>query len=388
MSTNNSEQQDYFLETLTLARVSPRKFRYRLRSDHFSQHEKILLKAYRNFILGKKEHALSDLKRATIPSPFLKGVQHYLMGIIYNHFGTFKFALEHLTKSVAIFSEIGERNFSIQPLILTVIVLSNQKNVEELPNYINILSSYEAKDDRLYVMQMHAIAVAQLELERDLEAKKTAQDLLNYQSEAVQNFKPGLYIILFTIALRAADYDLCQQLLEDYKKSDGLIVRENYHYMNALLQHICHDQPLYIYDYEFNKVPELYDQLQVIQLLARADLKNAAHVWSKLQSHNSKLYLDNFHYNGPKNLFSLALKKYQETILKIDPATTQPVESLEELFEYKGEIIPKGEIVKALWNEEPNEKNLARLRKMVSRLNKKNNSIRIVSYHDAYKKIA
>ena len=106
--TNRNYQ--YFIETFEMSRTSFRKFNYRLKNDPFDYHAKLLLSAYKDYFKKNKDSISEKLKPKEFQIPFYEAVRLYLVGMTQNHFGTFRFAVENLEKSIEIFQSLEEKD--------------------------------------------------------------------------------------------------------------------------------------------------------------------------------------------------------------------------------------------------------------------------------------
>ncbi len=382
-----------FLSVFNLARSNYAQFKTRITKKDLSQVEKKLLTAYLLYTKKNKTECLDLLKSTSTDSNyFFEGVRLYFIGLALNHFGTYRFAMEHLLQSVSTLEQVGNRDFIINPLALIIVTLANQKKRKELLIYNAILENQQPYDDYTTIMKYHAQSVAYLELGELQRAEQLALSGLEGKKKASKYFGSGFLLVLFSIYIKQKKFSKCWLILDQYKASRGFMVKENYKYMKILLGFISKSAPLYVYANDFKEIPELLDQLEVIKFLSVGNIKGAEDSWKRLSMNNKSLYKKNFTYNGEVSLFSLSLdklmndKKLSFELSDVETDGKKPIEIIHEVIVIHNVTISKNDLVSLIWGEDPDEKNLARLRKIISRYNSKRGEREIISFQDTYKK--
>jgi tetratricopeptide (TPR) repeat protein len=391
MKENKSQEEtDFFKETFQLLNVDQRKFEYRLKTHHFSPQEKKILEAFWYFKKNDQEEIFSRLKTPIVDNVFLEATRSYLLGLAHNHYGKFKFAIEHLNKSISLYQSQEEDEFIIYALTSLITAYSNTKNTLAMAQAVDLLKTYPPKGAFSQLLRIHAELLYLSLAEQDKKAEKIIIKALSEDNPHLENFKPSFYLTLFSINFKRERYQDCKTILDDYKKSKGFTVKVNFLYMKNLLEHIVENKPLYIYENDFKDYPELHYQLEVIKALSRSDIKRAEDFWSKLALHNPEIYQKNFNYLGGPNLFFAALKIHkQDNKVKIDKtelkSIEKPLEKLIYIFEKTSVPIQKAELINLIWDEEVSEKTQNKLRKLVFKYNE-TGKVKIVSYQDTYQK--
>lgn len=368
-----SEKYQLFLETFSLLKDNPRKFKYRLETAEFSIYEKRLLKAFQLFKRNKKSETFKLLKCQHIEEPFLEAVRLYLIGLTYNQHCYYTFAIEHLEKSISLFQDIKEDQFIINPLIVLVVVLANKRELETMAHYLDVLREIETHN-RYHQLQIIQCEVAYLTLTDQVsKALNLIQKAFKDYSQDMEEHRPFFLTLAFMLHFKKKDFKECYQILQKYKGISGPNVRANYSFMKTLLDHITINAPLYVYAQDFKDFPELHYQLEVIKNLASGELDQAKKFWEMLAKHNPKLYTDDFNYQGDEGLFSVALKKHEHTarskefdIEKLKKFSFNS-DKIHYILTHANAPVSKAEMIKLLWEEEVTLENSARLQKQISR---------------------
>lgn len=384
-----SDPLAYFKETFHLSSSAPRKLSYRIKHGSFSKTEKDLLKALVAFKKRDKEEVLHLLNNKKFNPPFFEATRLYLLGITLNNFGHYVYAIEKLEQAIQIYSELAEDKYVALSLISLVLVQSNTKNIKAMVQADKQLATYTPESDYMAISIKHAHIVSLVTAGEMDQAKTELDKILSSNNPHLHYYESAFLLISFSISLKANQLDDCFKILELYKDADGFAVKANYAYMKALLNHLAHDAPLYVYDQDFINFPELHHQIEIIRAYSRGDFERIKKFWNILQKHNPLVYCDQFQFKGEICLFSILLDKYQankapqdlklEKISQVD----SPLKKLELIFSQCEGPIQKEELITLIWNAEIDEKSQNRLRKLVSRYNQKK-AKKIVSRHDTY----
>lgn len=388
-----SDEKKYFQETFEIARENIEKFKRRLKSSKFNREQRKVLEAFFFYQKRNKEEVFKRIRNTQMQDPYLEATRNYVLGLAFNHFGNYSFAIEKLTLAVEQYELLGEKESTFYPIVFLVLAYANKKDIKNLEKYSKQMYKYVPKTEHQQMSQVHAQIVFLVTVDKHEEASVALEKALEMNNFYLKDYKPGLLILKFMLALKNKEYDQCHDVLIEYKKTNGFAVRANYLYMKSLFNHLFNGSPLYVYENELEDCLELREHLEVIKALSRSDEKRALHFWQKLEKHNPSLYGENFRFNGDFCLFSIALEKYRKNILidldlnLIDDEKLSPYEKLEIIFQNESITVSKEKLIEMLWCEEPSELTMARLRKLISRFNRQKNT-RIVSYQDTYKRVS
>ena len=383
-------EHTFFYETFKMFSLNKKKFKYRLKNKKFEIHEKSLLLALEAVMRKDKDKVFDLLKNKNFHSTFLEGVRLYLLGFTNNYFNMYKFAVEDLEASVELLKDTEYDAFLIHPYLSLLVCYSNRKDKEEVRKYIDLIKVREPESAYQSLAVKHALCVGYLTVNDFKACEKIIKSVYAEQSEFLRIYEAGFCLTEFVLHLKRNDPDTCAEILNRYKQLPGFVVKANYLYMKIMLDHIYKNAPLYVYRKDFENYPEQFNQLETIRSLSVANLEEARYSWSMLQQHNSKLYGDDFNYNGDFSLFSLAIDRYKGTIeslvnnsLELDESLT-PMQKLKFLFANSSSPYTKEKLIELLWNEEVSELSLLRLRQLIYRYNRANAN-KLVSYQDVYK---
>ncbi len=392
MKKNNVEiELDFFKETFKLLNVEPRKFEYRLKSHPFDRNQKKLLEAFYFFKKNNKQLTLQRLTGPPLDHPFLEATRLYLLGLAQNHYGVFKFSVEHLTQSVKTYEFINEKEFVVYALTTLVLAHGNMKNLLEMEKAVDHMNSYTPGGDFSRLLMVQAEVQYLVQAGQLIKAEHILNRTFKKAGPSLDAFRPSFLIIQFSILLKKSRFKNCFDVLEQYKETKGFVVKTNYTYMKSLLDHLVDEKALYVYEADFKDYPELFHQLEVIKALSRGDIDRAWHFWGLLAKHNPMVYQDQFNYVAEYSLFSMAIHKYavHAKSLKLDRSQLAhckgPLEKIQFIFSETDSPISKANIIELIWNEELTEKSMNRLRKLVFEYNQKIQD-KIISHQDSYKK--
>jgi len=387
----NIDEHNEFRKIFRLANTNPRQFKYHIDHTKMSINEKKLLKAFYYYKKNKKEDCLELVKNKITESHFLEGVRLYLIGLVYNQFGHLRYAVENLEKSIAIFKRDKNNEFIINPLCTLALSYGNRREIDEMKACLKQLKKITTQDSFHFLQIRHVEILYFLLTKKYKKVHEFINEIKNLKNKSVIFFKPYFQIIQISAFIGEEKYSQCYVILESYKKEKGHTVKANYAYLKILLDHIVYDKPMYIYKKNFEKFPELYHQLLVINHLSLGEIESASNIWKKLSFHNKQLYQDKFQYSGEPTLFSRVLSKYLKNTnyIEIDQKKLNEFKFIRDrikyIFEQTIKPIPSDKLIALIWGEETNSQNQARLRKIISDFNK-TSPWKIISKQSTYQR--
>lgn len=388
-----NEEKRNFQETFEIARINLEKFQRRLKRSRFSQEEMLILEAFLFYQKRNKEEIFNRIRTKKMQDPYLEATRNYVLGLTYNHFGKYSFAVEKLKISIRQYQEIGEEEGCFYPIVFLVLTFANQKRFAELEKYARLMKTYKPRTQHQKIAQGHAYIVFLVTTDQTEKAKDELIKILRTKNEYLDRYRAGLLVLSFMLAFKEKRYEECSEILKKYKNAKGFSVQANYLYMKSLFNHLVKGAPLYVYENDFENCLELRDQLEVIKAMSRGDREWAYKAWFKLQKHNPILYGKNFEFNGDSCLFSMALQKHVKSleteidIKRLVQGNLSLDQKLEKIFNNTNVTISKEKLIELLWNEAPSEMAMARLRKVVSRFNQRH-SAQLKSYQDTYQRVS
>lgn len=380
-----------FKEILSFLYVNPDKFKYHKDAHHLSLEERKLLKAYAAYKKGNCEEVFELIRGKRFQTQFSEGVRCYLLALTYNHFGYLKFAKEFFNKAQDLFQQSGDKHFLFYVLCEKFLLYSNLKQFAQMEDSVKGLKNFKASHGYDQLLKNYALALHYFNMRKEKLALELIDRSLSMDLKEVRLFKNAFLMTLFRIQLRANQYQECYKTLEKYKKANGFTVDVNYKYIKLLLDFIVQESPLYVYARDFKHNPEIYQQLQCIDYLARNQLEEAKKIWSQLQNHNSKIYQDEFSFPNDDSLFSKALTKVLSLAatpkgfnLRELELQTKTMDKLEYILKFNNTSITKALLIEYLWQEKVDEKSLKKLSRLMMRY-KKLKGLSIKSYQETYK---
>lgn len=383
-----------FEELLSLLYNNPKKYKYHQDSPHFTQTQKNLLKAYAAFKAEERDEVFRLLRYKKFDPLFEEGIRCYILALTFNSFGHYKFAKEHFDLAENIFKQIKHKQYQFYCLCELFFLHSNLKTFDEIDHKVKDLEKANAHSEHDQLLKSYALALHYFNTKKENKALRIIDQSLSNQSQKGKMFRNPFLMTLLRIQLRKRQFEECYKTLRKYKEAKGYKITVNYKYIKLLLDFIVKEKPLYVYARDFKENPELFQQLQCIDYLARKQLQDAAMIWSKLQKHNPKLYKSNYQFPSDDSLFSLALKKvhnqaqvphgFSKDALN---GINKTLDKLDYILTYYKSSITKAELIEYLWQEEVDEKSLKKLSRLMMKY-KNAKGIEIKSYQETYKIVA
>jgi tetratricopeptide (TPR) repeat protein len=363
-----------------------------MNSNELSYSEKKIFKALYHFKKNKKKVCLNILKEKFNDDLFLEGMRYYLIGLTYNQFGHFFYAIENLEQSIKLFEECQEEDFIVNPLSILALVYCNRREELKMAEVLDKLLLFKPKT-ALRKLQIQYANFSYLYLSKQFsKAQKIYRKLIKENLPEFKVYKPYFMILIFMFNVREKNYRKCYELMEDYSTLSGHMVKVNYSYNKALLDFIVNEKPLYIYAREFAEYPELHHQLEVIKALKSGDIDSATLFWGKLSKHNPDLYQENFQYKGEECLFTQGLrtclpKSYFDCIdtKKLEELPTKLMK-LDYILSFSEIPIPHTRLIELIYAEEVSEMAKTKLRRLIADYTKKTGN-HVKSHQGAYKLI-
>lgn len=388
--SENEFPHAFFLETFGLIHTDKRKFLYRLNHPQLSIPEQRLLKAFREFNRNDKSKSLGYLRTSPLASPFLEGVRLYLIGLVYNQHGHYRYAVENLEKSIKVLIESDDQRFILNPLCLLIVVHSNRREVQKMERWIRELRKIKPLSPLGQIQTQHCELLFAFMVGEDDHAEKILSQIVKTNDPVYRAFEPHLVLIHLQLYARQKRYEECAKLLKHYNTiAETAIVKANYSYIKTLLEHLHLGKPLYIYASKYKDFPELHQQLEVIKCLSTGNLEEAKKFWNSLRKHNPDLYHEDFKYPSDRSLFGQALEKYQRFSnqtywdqAKIDQIPSK-LDRLDFILSSAVAPLSPDVLIQLIWHEERDEKTHARLRKLISLYCKEKN-VKVVSNQHSY----
>lgn len=386
---HNEENYKLFIDTWRLLHTNTRMFEYWMKNGEFSIHERRLLRCFQFYKKNKKKECLDLLEAKINDDTFLEGVRLYLKGLVYNQHCHYFYAIENLEKSIELFQSINEERFQLNSLCLIVMVYGNRREIKNMASTLDQIKEFTLETNSQKLQLLYA-ELFYFVLTNNKEAVLAAcKKALSLKYPEYEGFHAYFLVQKFMLFAKNEEYKACYQILEDYKKLSGNLVKANYAYMKTLLDHLDQDAPLYVYARDYGEFPELYQQLEVIKSLKEGNLEGAKKFWKKLSQHNPSLYGEDFEFKGDHTLFAQGLKRYlvHRHEVKLDQtqidAISSALDKLIFILANSARPLETSELIMVIWKEDYSVAALGRLRKLVSRYNQ-NSDNKIVASRGTY----
>lgn len=400
MASDDSTQ--IFIKAYNQINIGFKEFHPYLKDKRLSQTERKLLQAVYLLMKGKPDEAVESLEGLTPQSFFLRAYQQFLIGLAFNNLSQYDKSAKFLVNALSNFEASKYPEHAFKPISVLSRVYHNIKDCQRLEKYHKKFIEFkDNKNPSHCVLDLeYQIYIHQLK-EEPKEALKCLEEIRNNYSDQIQRSLSTYLILEFTCYVQQGDYDRCFEILHEYKQVSGFKSRFNFFFMQSLLTYLTKEKAsIYAYKKDYMEGDYFFYQVKVIQNLNRHNYNQALKFWKRLQDIIPSLYLDNFKYNGPKDLYALAFEKaHAEFQAKntIDDSTELNLEELRGLknagdklvyvLENQKTYIDKYELIQLVWEEDWSPKNDNRLRTLISRLKSKN-KLNILNKDGKYKKVA
>lgn len=398
MKMNYKEQYKTFIKAYELICKENRLFTSYFKDRRISQAERTLLKSLYAIKKGKALETISTLNSLHGLTGFLEAVRLNLLGNCFNNSGQFKKSVECYSAAVPLLDRFDDEYYIFYPLVSLVEANLNLKNKEECEKYYQILKRIKKVSQWRKAKFLQTEACYFSLIGDHASALKNLDECLEKYEAEVESQKAYLYTIKLITLFKANRIDEFIETLEIYKALRGYKIKENYKFMDALINYIYNDASIYAYERDFKSIPYLYHQLMVIKSLRCFEVESAKESWAFLQTENPFVYRDDFQLHCDDSLFSKALEKVKRESLNgqqpaFDKDKLGEFKTVQDKLHYiltsKDGAVSSEELIQLVWNEEVSEKSLFRLSVQISRLRKKSrDEIKVKSGHYYIKKIA
>jgi tetratricopeptide (TPR) repeat protein len=199
-----------------------------MNSNELSYSEKKIFKALYHFKKNKKKECLNILKEKFNDDPFLEGMRYYLIGLTYNQFGHFFYAIENLEQSIKLFEECQEEDFIVNPLSILALAYCNRRVELKIAEVLDKLLLFKPKT-ALRKLQIQYANFSYLYLSKQFsKAQKIYRKLIKENLPEFKVYKPYFMILIFMFNVREKNYRKCYEIMEDYSTLSGHMVKVNY----------------------------------------------------------------------------------------------------------------------------------------------------------------
>lgn len=399
MAKNISNHHGYktFLAAIESVHTRPKEIKKFLEDNRLTLHEKKLLTFFlkvRSKNFDQIPELISD--NSYLAFPFLDGMRFYLLGFAFICKADSKKAEEYFVKAMPLMGEayndrfLVHLTFKIQVSLFYTYV--NLKQMNDLDRQFEIVKQFipRHEEDRI---NLKLVDLCYFVMRGFYPQAEECLDELQKLKPVMNEIQINTLLIdKFDFYVKIENFKQAELVLEEMKDHRSFRLSANYKYMDMMVRHLAHDEPLYIYEKDFAEHTDLLLMVRVIKALDEAEWDQAKSAWEELKIFSPKTFLDHFEYRGDKCLFSLSLDRslmaknasQKSFEFKESLYTSQELKIISLIQKASGSQLKKEELFFALNGKELMSKDeLSGLVAAIYRINKKNN-IQIKSKKGCY----
>jgi hypothetical protein len=300
---------------------------------------------------------------------FVEAHRLLLIGIAANNLSHFEQAKNFLQDSTQAFASLELHYYHFIGRFNLFLLASNQLDFKSMRQHLEVMRTIpqELALQQLRLLRCEFIfadETNQIEL-----ARKWLAEIENVKETLPESDRISQLVSEFMFRVKLEELSEARHVLEQMKKHRKFHLSENFNYMKKLLDHLIDNKPIYAYATDFEQVPVLFHQVQLIQSLEALEKESAAEHWKVLQKMMPQVYGEPFQYLGTKCLFSLALDKHlkreNRPVVQAD-AHDSKVDQLISILKAHPSGLKKAHLFELLWGEIPESKDdLKRLVRLV-----------------------
>ncbi len=300
---------------------------------------------------------------------FVEAHRLLLIGIASNNLSYFDQAKQYLEASTKAFSDLGLHYYRFIGHFNLFLHASNKVDFRAMRHHLEIMRTIPQEISVQNLRLMRCEFIFADETNQTETALKWLKDVESQKEFMPESDKISHLVSEFMFRVKQEDLTVAREVLEQMKKHRKFHLSENFNYMKKLLEHLTENKPIYAYATDFEQVPLLFHQVQLIQSLEALEKETAHEHWKALQKMMPDVYAEPFEYKGTKCLFSLALQKHvkpkEVPVIEIGAKDTK-VEQLISILQAHPAGLKKAHLYELLWGEVPESKNdLKRLVRLV-----------------------
>lgn len=301
---------------------------------------------------------------------FVEAHRKLLIGIAANNLSRFDEAREYLAGSTEAFSALGLHYYQFMGHFNLFLLASNQLDFKSMEKNLKMMRSIPEELPVQHLRLLRCEFIFADETNQTRAAQKWLDKIEALKESLPESDKISHLVSEFMFRVKLEELSEARLVLEQMKKHRKFHLSENFNFMKKLLDHLTDDKPIYAYATDFEQVPLLFHQVQLIQSLEALEKEAALEQWKVLQKMMPDVYGEPFKYLGTKCLFSLALDKHlgkqiETPVIKI-AETDNKVEQLISILKAHPAGLRKAHLFELLWGEIPESKeDLKRLVRLV-----------------------
>ena len=300
---------------------------------------------------------------------FVEAHRLLLLGVASNNLSQLHQAQLHLEPSTRAFSQLDLHYYRFVGHFNLFLLASNKLDFQSMKQNLDIIRPIPQERPLQYLRLIRCEFIYADETNQTGLALKWLKDIEIHKDSLPESDKISHLVSEFMFRIKLEEFSEARVLLGQMKKHRKFHLSENFNYMKKLLDHLIDDKPIYAYGADFEQVPILFHQVQLIQSLEALEKEAALGHWRVLQTMMPEVYGQPFEYAGNKCLFSLALRKHLsrgEVTPSDFEAKDSKLDQLISILRAHPAGLRKAHLYELLWGEIPHSKeDLKRLVRLV-----------------------
>lgn len=366
-----------FLKAFVLASLDAAKAKQFLNDHRLTNAEKKILDGYLKLRTSEFKWIEEQLESISTQVSFVNSIGHLVIGIAKNNSGKADQAIHYLDKALTELRECGVPEIHFLCVYNLFVANHNLCLVEAMTKLYDESLHFQFKRGSAYWIRQQRLSFSYHSFNSNYEEALILLSSIAAHESTMDEFQRLAWTvdkIRFNASLQK--YNECYLELEKLKSMRNFYLSEDYKFIKATLNFLSQDSPLYLYERDFNKIPLLSLQVQVLLCLESQNLREAHKAWSELQKFSPHVYVEDFQYYGEVCLFSLCVQKFlrkqrlsQVSIELNSSALLTKEEKLFQVLKQYPDGISKTQLYEYIWGQSPETKNdLKKLSKLVERV--------------------
>ena len=350
--------------------------------------EKEILRALLHLRNGEYETIFSTIKKLQIKDPTVQAIKYIILGISYINISESKKSLEYLELSEDYFKTTSLHKQHFNSLFYQFLAYLNLNDINGMAKSLDKLENVEVPNKKFEADLHRARFNFHVHSKNYEKAQMTLLKINNLMPDMTEGQKNFFLTDKFEFFLITDQISEAQKTVNEMKKYRKFQIKGNYQFIKVIMDFCFKNKPLYLYLKDFEGQGYIYLQVKFLLALSEGNEKLANKTWEDLKKETPGCYQDHFTYVGSKCLFQMALDKIKSPQQVIKKQNLKPLigdkEALCLSILSSGKIINQDILFKEIWGEEAkNKEELARLRKLISRIRSKS-EIDIQSHKGSY----
>lgn len=350
--------------------AKPTKLETWLKDRRLTNTERKILIGHSWIRNNQNQKVLDEISSIT-PSEidFVEAHRSLLIGLAANNLSHFSLADTELKKAIKTFEKLELHYYQFMANFNLFMLAANKVDLKQMRKHLIFMRSIPQELPHQHYQLMRCEFIFSAETDQPKTAMQWMHQIDLLMPSLSEGNRIAHLVSKFMFLVQIDQLDKAQQVLDQMKKFRKFQLSENYNFMKKLLDHLILNKPIYAYAQDFQGVPILFHQLQVIQHLEAHEQDESKLHWQALQKMMPEVFQEDFTYVGTKCLFSLALEKHRpkkREPIQVSTLADTKLEQLISLLETHPAGLHKAHLYELLWGEVPETKeDLKRLARLV-----------------------